>query len=216
MKIPHTLSEFTQNYYYKTELVKLCQQYKLPTSGTKAELNSYIIKYFKGIPSSQIKPIRNNSKHRPLPYSKISLDTKLINSGFCFNNAARQWFADYFGVAKFSFSKKMAIIKRKAEAEHDEKATVDDLIQQMQNWNQNKTASSAEENTYQWNNFVRAFFKDPATKQYNQRLKVASLLWKKVRMSSDNKVYRHNMLKRYGKEIQIYKNRQEHMNFKQK
>ena len=107
-------------------------------------------------------------------------------------------------------------LARKAEAEHDEKATVSDLIQQMQNWNQNKTASSAEKNTYQWNNFVRAFFKDPATKQYNQRLKVASLLWKKVRMSSDNKVYRHNMLKRYGKEIQIYKNRQEHMNFKQK
>ena len=142
LKIPHTLSEFTQNYYYKTELVKLCQQYNLPTSGTKAELNSYIIKYFKGIPSSQI---RNNSKHRPLPYSKISLDTKLINSGFCFNNAARKWFADYFGVKKFSFSKKMAIIKRKAEAENDEKATVGDLIQQMQNWDQNKTASSAEE-----------------------------------------------------------------------
>ena len=39
----------------------------------------------------------------------------------------------------------MAIIKRKAEAENDEKATVGDLIQQMQNWDQNKTASSAEE-----------------------------------------------------------------------
>lgn len=179
LKIPHTLSGFTQTYYYKTELIELCRQYKLPTSGTKAELNSYITKYLKGISSSQIKTIRNNRKRHSLQYSEINLDTKLINSGFCFNNAARQWVADYFGVKKFSFSKKMAIIKRKAEAEHDEKATVGDLIRQMQNWDQNKTASSAEENTYQWNNFVRAFFSDPTTQQYNQQLKVASLLWKK-------------------------------------
>lgn len=99
----------------------------------------------------------------------------------------------------------MAIIKRRAEAEHDTAATVGDLIQQMQNWDQNETASSAEEGTYQWNHFVRDFFKDPATKRYNQRLKVASFLWKKVRMSSANKIYCHDMLKRYSKELQIYK-----------
>ncbi len=87
------------------------------------------------------------------------MDTKLINSGFCFNKVARQWFADYFGVEKFSFSKKMAVIKRKAEVERDEQATVGDLIQQMQNWDKNKNASPAEENTYQWNNFVRDFLR---------------------------------------------------------
>ncbi|WP_314736980.1 hypothetical protein [Limosilactobacillus urinaemulieris] len=143
--------------------------------------------------------------NRSLTYNEINLDTKLINSGFCFNKAARQWFADYFGVEKFSFSKKMAVIKRKAEVERDEQATVGDLIQQMQNWDKNKIASPAEENTYQWNNFVRDFFKDPATKQFSQRLKVASLLWKKVRISQGKKVYCHNMLEKYNKEIEIYK-----------
>lgn len=49
------------------------------------------------------------------------------------------------------------------------------------------------------------FFKDPATKQFNQRLKVASLLWKKVRISRGNKVYYHNMLEKYNKEIEIHK-----------
>ena len=154
MKIPHTFSEFAQTYYYKTELIKLCRQWNLPASGTKAELNSYITKYLKGVPSSKIKPIRNNRKRHPLQYSEINLDTKLINSGFCFNNAARQWLADYFDVKKFSFSKKMAIIKRKAEAEHDTEMTVGDLIHQMESWNQDKTALSAEERTYQWNNFI--------------------------------------------------------------
>ncbi|MBC8743222.1 SAP domain-containing protein [Lactobacillus sp. Marseille-P7033] len=205
MKIPHTLSEFTQTYYYKTELIKLCRQWNLPTSGTKAELNSYIEKYLKGMSANKIKPCRSNKIHRSLTYNEINLDTKLINSGFCFNKVARQWFADYFGVEKFSFNKKMAVIKRKAEVERDEQATVGDLIQQMQNWDKNKNASPAEENTYQWNNFVRDFFKDPATKQFNQQLKVASLLWKKVRISRGNKVYCHDMLEKYNKEIEIYK-----------
>ena len=205
MKIPHTLSEFKQTYYYKTDLIKLCRQWNLPTSGTKAELNSYIEKKLKGKSADEIKPCRNNRIHRPLTYNEINLNTKLINSGFYFNKVARQWFADYFGVEKFSFSKKMAIIKRKAEAEHDEQATVGDLIQQMQNWDKNKIPSPAEEKTYQWNNFVRNFFKDPATKQFNQRLKVASLLWKKVRISRENKVYCHKMLEKYNKEIKIYK-----------
>lgn len=206
MKIPHTFSEFTQTYYYKTELIKLCRQWNLPTSGTKAELNSYVEKYLKGMSANKIKPCRSNNRmNRSLTYNEINLDTKLINSGFCFNKAARQWFADYFGVEKFSFSKKMAVIKRKAEVERDEQATVGDLIQQMQNWDKNKIASPAEENAYQWNNFVRDFFKDPATKQFSQRLKVASLLWKKIRISRGKKVYCHNMLEKYNKEIEIYK-----------
>ncbi|MBD5805865.1 SAP domain-containing protein [Limosilactobacillus walteri] len=205
MKIPNTLSEFTQKYYYKTELIKLCRRYKLPTSGTKAELNSYITKYLKGVPSSKIKPIRNNRKRHPLQYSEINLDTKLINSGFCFNNAARQWFADYFDVKKFSFSKKMAIIKRKAETEHDTEMTVGDLILEMQNWDQSKTEISVEERTYQWNNFVRDFFKDQATTQYKQRLKVASILWKEVRTSKKAKIYHHDLLKKYDRKIKEYK-----------
>lgn len=53
---------------------------------------------------------------------------KLIGSGFSFNNEARRWFANYFGVKNFSFKKEMAIIKRKAEAEDDTKITVRDLI----------------------------------------------------------------------------------------
>ncbi|MFR0607321.1 hypothetical protein ACLUV9_02945 [Limosilactobacillus balticus] len=69
----------------------------------------------------------------------------------------------------------MAVIRRKAEVEHDEQTT------------------------------VRDSFKDPATKQFNQRLKVASLLWKKVHMASDDKVYCHNTLRRYSKEVRAYK-----------
>lgn len=205
MEIPHILSEFNQTYYYKTELVNLCRQLKLPTVGTKAELNSYIREYLNGTCATQIKPFRSKKSYRPLAYEEINLNTKLIDSGFSFNQEAREWFANYFGVKKFSFSKKMAIIKRKAEAEHDTEITVGDLIHQMESWNQDKTALSAEERTYQWNNFIRDFFKDQTTTQYRQRLKVASILWKKVRMSKKDKMYHHDLLEKYDNEIQEYK-----------
>lgn len=205
MKIPHTLSEFEQTYYYKTELVKLCRQLKLPTSGTKAELNSYIRECLNGTPATQIKPLRSKKSYCPLAYEEINLDTKLLDSGFSFNLEARKWFADYFGVKKFSFNKKMAIIKRKAETDHDTEMTVGDLILEMQNWDQSKTNLSVEEGTYQWNNFVRAFFKDQATAQYRHRLKVASILWKKVRISKKSKIYHHDLLKKYDREIKEYK-----------
>lgn len=205
MKIPQSISEFEQNYYYKTELVKLCRQLGLPTVGTKAELNSYIEKYLKGVPTSQIKPRRQRRRHRPLTYHEISVATKLVGSGFCFNSDARRWFADYFGVAKFSFSKQMAVIKRRAEAKHDTVITVGDLIRQTQGRGQCETDSSAEEGTYQWNHFVQAFFKDPATAQYAQRLKVAAILWGLVRATAASKSYSHGLLKKYDRQIQAYK-----------
>ncbi|WP_019252207.1 SAP domain-containing protein [Limosilactobacillus reuteri] len=205
MKVPHTLSEFEQTYYYKTELVKLCRQLELPTSGTKAELNSYIREYLNGTSAARIKPLRHKKSHRSLAYEEINLDTKLLDSGFSFNQEARKWFADYFGVKRFLFSKQMAIIKRKAEVEHDTEMTVGDLILEMQNWDQSKTNLSVEEGTYQWNNFVRDFFKDQATAQYRHRLKVASILWKKIRMSKKIKIYRHDLLKKYDREIKEYK-----------
>ena len=114
MKIPHTLSEFTQTYYYKTELIKLCRQWNLPTSGTKAELNSYVEKYLKGMSANEIKPCRSNNKiHRSLTYNEINLDTKLINSGFCFNKVARQWFADFLVSRNSPSARKWPLLKEK-------------------------------------------------------------------------------------------------------
>lgn len=128
-----------------------------------------------------------------------------MDSGFSFNNEARHWFADYFGVEKFSFKKEMAIIKRKAEAENDTKITVRDLIYHIEHWDQEEIGSVAEEQTYQWNNFVCDFFEDPATEKYHDRLKVAAILWKLVRDSSNRKIYSHGLLRQYEKEIHSYK-----------
>ncbi|WP_369346910.1 SAP domain-containing protein [Apilactobacillus ozensis] len=59
-----TIEEYQQKYFYKIELVQLCRQYKLPTYGTKAELNQYIIKYLSGVPAKNIKAKRCPSKKK--------------------------------------------------------------------------------------------------------------------------------------------------------
>lgn len=205
IKIPKSITEFEHTYYYKTDLVKICKSLSLPASGTKAELNSYITAYLNGTPATQIKPKRRQKSRRSLTHQEINLDTKLVGSGFSFNNEARRWFANYFGVKNFSFKKEMAIIKRKAEAENDTKITVRDLIYHIEHWKQEEIGLVAEEQTYQWNNFVRDFFEDPATEKYQDRLKVAAILWKLVRESSNNKIYSHGLLKQYEKEIRSYK-----------
>ena len=205
IKIPKNITEFEHTYYYKTDILKICKLLSLPASGTKAELNSYITAYLNGTPATQIKTKRKQKLRPSLTYEEINLDTKLIGSGFSFNNEARRWFANYFGVKNFSFKKEMAIIKRKAEAEDDTKITVRDLIYHIEHWKQEEIESVAEEQTYQWNNFVRDFFEDPATKKYQDRLKVAAILWKLVRESSNNKIYSHGLLRQYEKEIHSYK-----------
>ncbi len=123
-----TLAQFNAHYFYKTELVSLCKQYGLPAYGTKAELNQYIRLYLSGEPITHIKSTRKRPPHKKLATGQLSLKTKIVGSGFKFNNEAREFFANYFGVAHFSLKKEMAIIKRRAETTHDNQLTVGDLL----------------------------------------------------------------------------------------
>ncbi|WEV40938.1 SAP domain-containing protein [Lactobacillus sp. ESL0681] len=205
MEIPQNLTQFKATYYYKTDLVKLCRKFCLPAIGTKAELNSYLIAYFSGIPARDIKPKRKNKAVKTLKAEEISLNTKVVGSGFKFNNEARKFFAAYFGLSKFSFKKEMAIVKRKAERENDTEMTVKDLLQQAQMLSRNQIDQVAEELTYQWNNFVRDFFQDKDTSDFHEPLKVAALLWRHVRSATDEKVYCHELLTKYAQEISSYR-----------
>ncbi|UQS84570.1 SAP domain-containing protein [Apilactobacillus apisilvae] len=42
------INNFKKRYFYKTDLQSICRKYQLPTSGTKAELNTYIIRLING------------------------------------------------------------------------------------------------------------------------------------------------------------------------
>lgn len=71
----------------------------------------------------------------------------------------------------------MAINKRKAEKENDTKTTLGDLIYHIEHWNREKMGLVAEEQTYQRDNFVPDFFRDPSTMQYSERLKYVNITY---------------------------------------
>lgn len=201
-----TVDKFRTQYWYKTELQEICRKYNLPTYGTKAELQEYIERFLNG--EQDIKPKRILKRKNDLSLSEITLDTKILESGFSLNNVAREWFRNYYNVSKFSFNKPMAIKMREIEQNHDMNATVADLIEAHDS---NNKIVNKEEKTYQWNQFVKDFNSDPQTKKFkNKRLKVASLLWKQVKKSEKvDKVYHHSLLEKYQSEINVLIKRKE-------
>ena len=75
----------------------------------------------------------------------------------------------------------MAIFKRKADIENNKKAVIYALIRQIGNYDKIIQVSSAEENTYQWNNFVRDLLKDENTSQYKHWWGCSTfIVWNKV------------------------------------
>lgn len=190
-----TSESFLKYYWYKTELEQICRENKLPSLGTKAELTGYIVQFLEGKSVEKIVSVRkikrNTTKH--LTADQITLETKLLNSGFSLNNEARKFFANYYGVEKFTFRKAMGIKMRSVETAGDTKSTVADLIAALES-KSTSVVNNDEEKTYQWNNFVKDFRQDQTSKEYSDFLKVAALLWKFVRDSDANKSYSHELL----------------------
>ncbi len=197
-----TLHNFQNKYFYKTDLIKICREYHLSTYGTKAELNHYIYLYLAGTTANKIKPKRTIQKIPRLTANQITLETKLIGSGFSFNSGAREFFANYFKVDHFSFKKEMAIIKRQAETDDNTNITVGDLIIKFMALKYVAVTKTDEEATYQWNTFVKDFCQSPESQVFNNKLKVAALLWQHVKDSNQPKKYTKSLLTKYTNEIE--------------
>lgn len=193
-------NDFFARYHYKTELAALCRARHLPATGTKAQLNARLWAAMLGQPAPTL--TLHSTEAHPLTLADITLDTPLAGSGLRFNGAARQFFAAYFHVTRFSFTKPMAVLKRQAAADPDRGLTVRDLVtvyQQTQDPAVRKAflAKNTEEGTYEWNHFVRDFCADPATDRYKNKLKTAAALWRQVRQGQGEKRYRHALLAEY-------------------
>ncbi|MGT2929056.1 SAP domain-containing protein [Streptococcus dentasini] len=186
--------QFQSYYWYKAELETICRRYHLPSYGTKSELTDYLGRFLDGQSPEDIKAVRQPPTSKTsLRADQITLGTKLLGSGFRLNNQARQFFATYFGLEKFSFKKAMAVKMRDVQASHDREATVADLIAVLENPT-SLSSGQPEEKTYQWNQFVRDFRRDPKSKKYQSPLTVAAILWRLVRDSQCEKVYTPQLL----------------------
>lgn len=196
-----SIKEFKEKYWYKTDLQQICQKIGLPTYGTKYELSEYICRFLSGEDISKIKPYRKRRRKMKLSSSEITPNTKILASGFSLNQKARGFFSKYYGVEKFSFNKAMGIKMREIEAVQDKTATVKDLIEAYENLDK---VEAKEDKTYQWNNFIKDFNADQISKKYKSKIKVAAILWQKVKQSTVDKKYSRRLLVDNQESIKSY------------
>ncbi|OFP96208.1 hypothetical protein HMPREF2963_00035 [Streptococcus sp. HMSC067A03] len=192
-----TYQEFSQYYWYRTELADICKQLGLEYSGIKTELEEEIKQYFAGNVVQKKVPLKTKKKQG----IELTLDTPLLSCGFAFNTRFREFFAQQTGVSSFKFTADMAAAWRKVKAEKDVEFTLRDMLAIYQG---QSTYAKYDNTSCQWNQFVKDFCADKNNATFQQKLKVAAILWQKVKHSTASKVYHQQLVKNYWDDIFMY------------
>ena len=201
-----TFEEFSKYYWYREELHKICRSLGLKSDGGKIELNKVIEAYFKASrhPESKISHpelvsgTAHNKIQKKIPKRvrtdraiMLSLDTSLIECGFTFGTRFREFFEKETGIKPFKFNVDMVATVKKVKETNDTNFSLGDLLEI---YHGRKTYAKYDKSALQWNKFVQDFCVDPATQQFPNKLKTAAKLWKKVRESTWEKVYKPELL----------------------
>ena len=192
-----TYQEFSQYYWYRAELADICKRLGKEHSGVKKELEAQIKQYFAGN-VAQKKVRLKTKKEKDV---ELTLDTPLLTCGFAFNTRFREFFAQQMGSSSFKFTADMAAAWRKVKAEKDAEFTLRDMIaiyQGQSSYAQYDTSSC------QWNQFVKDFCADTSNASFQPKLKVAAILWQKVKHSTAPKVYHQQLVKNFWDDISMY------------
>ena len=192
-----TYQEFSHYYWYRTELADICKQLGLEYSGIKTELEEEIKQYFAGTVVQKKVPLKTKKKQG----IELTLDTPLLSCGFAFNIRFREFFAQQTGVSSFKFTADMAAAWRKVKAEKDGEFTLRDMLAIYQG---QSTYAKYDNTSCQWNQFVKDFCADKNNAAFQQKLKVAAILWQKVKHSTASKVYHQQLVKNYWDDIFMY------------
>ena len=193
-----SFEEFNKYYWYREELSKICKSLGLEYKGTKQDLNHIIEEYFKG---NLIK--KSSIKNKKKQVEKITLDTPLLECGFSFNTYFREYFSSLTNVSPFKFTADMATAWRKVKKENDLSFTIKDMLKVYYG---ESDYAKYDTSTCQWNKFLKDFCADENSRNYSNKLKVASILWKEVRNSKKEKVYSKKLLTEYKGKIKDYYN----------
>ena len=187
---------FNKYYWYREELSQICKSIGLEHRGTKQELNHIIEQYFKGnlIKISSIKKEKKKVEN-------ITADTPLLECGFSFNAKFREYFSVLTGIAPFKFTADMATAWRKVKKENDLSFTIQDMLKVYYG---KSNYAKYDNSVCQWNQFIKDFYADENSCNYSNKLKVASILWKEVRNSKNEKIYSENLLAEYASKIKEY------------
>lgn len=191
-----SFEEFCKYYWYREELSKICKLLGLEYRGTKQELNCTIEEYFKGNVIKKTVIAKEKKK-----VENITLDTPLLECGFSFNTKFREYFSSLTGISPFKFNADMATSWRKVKKDKDLNFTIQDML----NVYYGKLDYAKYDNSVcEWNQFLKDFCSDKSSLQYSNKLKVASILWKEVRDSKNEKKYSRELLDKYSCKVKEY------------
>ena len=193
----HSFEEFNCYYWYREELSQICKSLGLEYRGTKQELNDIIHQYFLG--NKIEKRVSNRNKNQ---VTVITLETPLLYCGFSFNQKFRDYFSSVTGISPFKFSADMATAWRKVKKEKDINFTIQDMLKIYYG---ESDYAKYDSSACQWNQFLKDFCLDECSNFYSNKLKVASILWKEVRNSTNEKIYTRELLKEYEQKVKEYR-----------
>ena len=191
-----SFEEFNRYYWYRDELSQICKSLGLEYRCTKQELNHIIEQYFKG--NRIEKSVRKVKKKQA---EAITLNASLLECGFSFNQKFREYFSVVTGVEPFKFNADMATAWRKVKAENDLNFTIQDMLKVYYG---ESDYAKYDHSVCQWNQFLKDFCSDEFSDFYSNKLKVAAILWKEVRDSTNEKIYSRQLLDEYRYKIKEY------------
>ena len=191
-----SFEEFNRYYWYREELSQICKSLGLEYRVTKQELNHIIEQYFNG--NKIEKFIRKVNKKQA---EAITLNASLLECGFSFNQKFREYFSVVTGVEPFKFNADMATAWRKVKAENDLNFTIQDMLKVYYG---DSDYAKYDHSVCEWNQFLKDFSSDEFSDFYFNKLKVAAILWKEVRDSTNEKIYSRQLLDEYRYKIKEY------------
>lgn len=189
-----SFEEFNRYYWYREELSQICKSLGLEYRRTKQELNYIIEQYFKG--NRVEKSVKKVKKKQA---EAITLNTPLLECGFSFNQKFREYFSVATGVEPFKFNADMATAWRKVKAGNDLNFTIQDMLKVYYG---ESDYAKYDHSVCQWNQFLKDFCSDEFSDFYSNKLKVAAILWKEVRDSTNEKIYSRQLLDEYRCKIE--------------
>ena len=193
----HSFEEFNLYYWYREELSQICKSLGLEYRGTKQELNEIIHQYFLGNKVEKSVGKRNKNKVKV-----ITLNTPLLHCAFSFNQKFRDYFSAVTGISPFKFNADMATAWRKVKKDKDITFTIQDMIKIYYG---KSDYAKYDSSACQWNQFLKDFCSDECSKFYLNKLKVASILWKEVKNSTNEKIYSRELLNKYEHKVMEYR-----------
>ena len=193
----HSFEDFNLYYWYREELSQICKSLELEYRGTKQELNESIHQYFLGN-----KVEKRVNKRNTKQVEDITLNTPLLYCGFSFNQKFRDYFSAVTGISPFKFNADMATAWRKVKKDKDITFTIQDMIKIYYG---ESDYAKYDSSACQWNQFLKDFCSDECSKFYSNKLKVASILWKEVRNSTNEKIYSRELLNKYEHKVMEYR-----------